>query len=250
MRFATTSRHALSVLGDPTRLRTRRGHGFLCSWKDKLRFQGREDALALVERLLDDPTNVAALREQYGDVDRSELEQRVVDQLIGDWSALVRTRPRLRPLTDAGNTEVINGGGDRPPSPLGPKQQHALRLRFPAAPEHAVELLCAGKTSTATTNAAGVVVFDVPEDARAVRVRIVDREEEFKLDLSKLEDASTRNGAATRLRNLGFLGETRRRRRGDPVARALRLFQVTYGLAVTGELDPATVAALRETYGC
>ena len=38
--------------------------------------------------------------------------------------------------------------------------------------------------------------------------------------------------------------------RYDPIARALRLFQVTYGLAVTGELDPATVAALQETYGC
>lgn len=250
LHFTAESRHARTVLGDPKRLRTRRGYGFLCSWKDKFRFQDREDALAMVEQLLDDPENVAALREQYGNVDRSDLEQRLVDQLVGGWSALVRTRPRFRPLTDVGDTEVINGGGDRPPGPRGPKQQHALRLRFPAAPEHAVELLCAGKTSTATTNAAGVVAFDIPEDARSVRVRVIDREEEFQLDLSRLDDASTRSGAATRLRNLGFLGEARGRRRGDPVARALRLFQVTYGLAVTGELDPATVSALRETYGC
>jgi hypothetical protein len=205
----------------------------------------------MVEQLLDDPANVAALREQYGDADRSELEHRLVDLLIGGWSALVRTRPKFRPLTDVGDTEVINGGGDRPPpGPLGPKQEHALRLRFPAAPDHTVELLCGGKTSTATTNGAGVVVFDIPENARSARVRVVDREEEFELDLATLDDASTRNGAATRLRNLGFLGETRGRRRGDPVARALRLFQVTYGLAVTGELDPATIAALRQTYGC
>jgi hypothetical protein len=205
----------------------------------------------MVERLLDDPGNVAALREQYGDIDRSELEQRLVDQLIGGRYALVRTRSRFRPLTDAGNTEVIDGGGGGPsPGPLGPKQQHALHLRFPAAPEHSVELLCGGKTYTARTNAAGVVIFEVPEDARSVKVRVVGREEEFELDLARLDDASTRNGAATRLRNLGFFSDSRGRRRGDPVARALRLFQVTHGLAVTGELDPATVAALRQTHGC
>lgn len=238
------------MLGDPTRLRTLHGHGFLCSWKDKLRFEGREDALAVVQQLLDDPANVAALREHYGDADPSELEQRLVGLLLGGWSALVRTRPRFRPLTDVGDTEVINGGDKPPPGPLGPKQQHALRLRFPAAPEHTVELLCGGKTSIATTNAAGVVEFDIPKEARSARVRVIDREEEFELDLAALDDASTRSGAATRLRNLGFLSEKRGRRRGDPIARALRLFQVTYGLAVTGELDPATVAALQETYGC
>jgi hypothetical protein len=236
------------VLGDPTRLRTLHGYGFLCSWKDKLKFRDQEDALAMVERILDDPANVAALREHYGDIERSDLEQRLVGQLVGGWSALMRTRRRYRPLTDIDNTEVINGG-DRPGPPgPGPKEEYALRLRFPAAPEHTIELTCAGKTTTATTNAAGAVVFDIPEDARAVRVRVIEREEEFDLDLVRLDDASSRNGAATRLRNLGFLGETRRRR-GDPFARAVRLFQVTHGLAVTGALDTATVAALSEAYG-
>ena len=202
----------------------------------------------MVERLLDDPANLAALREQYGNVERSDLEQRLVGQLIGGWSALVRTRRRYRPLTEIDDTKVVNGGDrPRPPGP-GPKEEYALRLRFPAAPEHTIELTCGGKTTTATTNAVGVVVFDIPEDARAVRVRVIEREEEFALDLGRLDDASSRNGAATRLRNLGFLGETRRRR-GDHFASALRLFQVTHGLAVTGELDTATVAALREAYG-
>ncbi len=235
------------MLGDPTRLRTPHGYGFLCSWKDRLKFRDQEDAVAMVERLLDDPANLAALREQYGDVERGDLEQRLVAQLIGGWSALVRTRRRFRPLTDAENAEIINGG-DRP-GPPGPKQEYALRLRFPAAPEHTIELTCGGKTTTARTNAVGVVVFDVPQDAREVRIRVVEREEDFALDLARLDDASTRNGAATRLRNLGFLGEGRGRRRGDPFARGVRLFQVAYGLAVTGELDAATAAALQEAYG-
>lgn len=41
------------VLGDPKRLRTRKGHGFLVGWKHKLKLQGRSDVA--VQDIVPDP---------------------------------------------------------------------------------------------------------------------------------------------------------------------------------------------------
>lgn len=57
------------MLSDPKRLRTRGGHGYLVSWKHRLRTQSEPAAAAIVERLLDDPANVAALQAGIGHPD-------------------------------------------------------------------------------------------------------------------------------------------------------------------------------------
>lgn len=236
------------MLGDPVRLRTRHGSGYLCGSRAKLRFESLEQACAMVERLLEVPENVESLRAVYGDLTRADLESRLADQLFGGWSALMRTKPKIRPFDEPETTDIIIDGNDdqRPPAP---EQKHALRVRLPAAPEHEVELTCAGTTTATTTDATGRVEFEVPEHARTARLRVLERDEEFKLDFVPLSEAATRAGAATRLRNLGFVVEGSQGRRGDPFARALRLFQVSHSLAVTGEIDSATSAALRDAYG-
>jgi hypothetical protein len=47
------------MLGDPKRLRTADGFGYLVSWKHRLRLQSDAQARAFVERVLEDPANVS-----------------------------------------------------------------------------------------------------------------------------------------------------------------------------------------------
>jgi outer membrane protein OmpA-like peptidoglycan-associated protein len=91
------------VLGDPKRLRTRKGHGFLVGWKHKLKLQGRSDAVdVLVARLLADPSNLAALRAGLGRAGASEEELAEVLRagLVEGGLVLLKTRPRA-PVLDA-----------------------------------------------------------------------------------------------------------------------------------------------------
>lgn len=54
------------MLSDPKRLWTPGGHGYLVTWKHRLRTQSEPAAAAIVERLLDSPANIAALRAGMG----------------------------------------------------------------------------------------------------------------------------------------------------------------------------------------
>lgn len=102
------------MLGDPKKLKTPNGHGYLVSWKDRLRVDG--DAGALVQRILDDPHNVAALREERGDPSASmdELATWLSTGLAGDSFALIRTEPKRRVLRsppEVNLRDLIEGDG-------------------------------------------------------------------------------------------------------------------------------------------
>lgn len=55
-----------TMLGDPVKLRTPRGYGYLVSWRDKLRINNQARAEDLVQRVLADPANVRSLLDGLG----------------------------------------------------------------------------------------------------------------------------------------------------------------------------------------
>lgn len=90
------------MLSDPKRLRTPRGHGYLVSWKHRLRTNSEPAAAALVERLLEDESNVASLRAALGRPGASleELAEWLVTGLAAGSLNLLKTRVNP-PVLDA-----------------------------------------------------------------------------------------------------------------------------------------------------
>lgn len=90
------------MLSDPKRLRTPGGHGYLVSWKHRLRTESEPAAAAIVERILDDPANIAALRAGIGrpEATMDELSQWLVTGLASGGLNLLTTRV-TPPLLDA-----------------------------------------------------------------------------------------------------------------------------------------------------
>jgi len=107
------------VLSDPERLRTPGGHGYLVSWKHRLRTESEPAAAAIVERILDDPANIAALRAGIG---RPEA---TMDELA-QWLVLLTL---LHPHPDTG-VPVINPEEGRVLRPGAPTTD-ALRIVVP-----------------------------------------------------------------------------------------------------------------------
>jgi len=90
------------MLGDPKRLRTPDGFGFLVSWRDKWRDLDEAKAQALTQRLLDEPGNLAALQQGLGrpSATREEIGEWLAGALVAKSVVAVRTR-RKPPTLDA-----------------------------------------------------------------------------------------------------------------------------------------------------
>lgn len=82
------------MLSDPKRLRTPGGHGYLVSWKHRLRTGSEPETAALVERILDNPANVDALRGGIGrpTATMDELAEWLVTGLASGALNLLKTR--------------------------------------------------------------------------------------------------------------------------------------------------------------
>lgn len=82
------------MLSDPTRLRTRRSHGYLVSWKHRLRTSAEPSAAATAERLLEDESNVESLRAALGRPEASvdDLAVWLVTGLVSGALKLLKTR--------------------------------------------------------------------------------------------------------------------------------------------------------------
>lgn len=95
------------MLGDPKKLKTRRGHGFLVSWTDRLRAEG-DRASSLVDELLADDENVAAIRAALRRPSASveELAEWFQTGLASGGLALLRTRRRAPALRSPHEAEA------------------------------------------------------------------------------------------------------------------------------------------------
>lgn len=106
-----------------------------------------------------------------------------------------------------------------------------------------------GVQTRGSTDADGRLELSIPPNAQAGRLLLgvgVDQES-YELDLGAIAPVSEEAGAISRLSSLGYHCAA------DPVSGltvALRSFQATMQLPLTGELDGATQARLKEVFGC
>ncbi len=75
-------------------------------------------------------------------------------------------------------------------------------------------------------------------------------EEKYALNLAHLNPVEYPSGAQARLKNLGYYHGAITGEMDDDSEQALRKFQAKSGLAVNGQLDAATRAALLQAHGC
>lgn len=101
------------------------------------------------------------------------------------------------------------------------------------------------------TDGDGVVDQPLPITASAATLRLGEGEEqeEHELALGHLDPHDEASGAQGRLRGLGFYFGAVDGDVGPKTRAALKRFQAAKGLQVTGELDDATITALRDGFG-
>lgn len=99
------------------------------------------------------------------------------------------------------------------------------------------------------SDAEGRIVERIAPDARRGRLVLRDTGEVIPLRLGHLDPPDSITGAQSRLRNLGRYAGAVDGRAGAQTRLALEAFQAEQRLAVTGELDADTAAALRERHG-
>ena len=100
----------------------------------------------------------------------------------------------------------------------------------------------------------GAVELDVPIAVRSLRLVLHERHVAFPILVGHLNPADTASGARQRLDHLGYYGwrvqrVAHRAAHAHWDSKALRAFQRDQRLPITGELDDATVAALRTAHG-
>jgi hypothetical protein len=129
-----------------------------------------------------------------------------------------------------------------------------LRIRLLAAGKplanEAYALEIAGKRIEAATDADGRLDEQIPPDAAEARLFIGRSKIELQLALGHLDPVEEISGVQGRLNNLGFHCGEVDGVLGPKTESALKAFQETYELAITGEPDEATAAKLKELYGC
>lgn len=107
-----------------------------------------------------------------------------------------------------------------------------------------------------TTDGTGKVEFEIDVHVKEVVVELVDKKKSYRMLLGNLDPVDEPSGARQRLMQLGIYSATREgedqyvAHSPKQLAAALRGFQMRQGIEATGELDEATINALRDAYGC
>jgi N-acetylmuramoyl-L-alanine amidase len=97
-----------------------------------------------------------------------------------------------------------------------------------------------------TSDGSGLLVAKLPAQAERASLLLPERKLRFTLRLGALDPVETQSGAQGRLRNLGLASSDQVDAHADE---ALLGFQRLAALDETGELDDATIDALRDEYG-
>lgn len=112
-----------------------------------------------------------------------------------------------------------------------------------------------GDETEQVTDGDGKLEVSAPVHVREVIVRFVETGKRMKLAIGELDPADTPSGARMRLTSLGFYGakltgkDQYVMRDDEALAGAVRAFQASNDLPVTGELDAATRDALIAEHG-
>jgi hypothetical protein len=116
------------------------------------------------------------------------------------------------------------------------------------------EMIVNGVRYSGTTGGDGSVSQDIPESATQAKLLLWEgdppagKTQSWNLNIAKAPEASSIDGARSRLANLGY--EVGKGKSLDRVTiRSLKAFQRDHDLEETGELDDTTVAKLTEAHG-
>jgi N-acetylmuramoyl-L-alanine amidase len=99
------------------------------------------------------------------------------------------------------------------------------------------------------TDGEGVIEHPISPNARKATLRIGDPPEEYELGLAHLDPVDSIKGQQARLANLGLYTRTVDGKANASLASALRLFQETHELEISGTADQATRDKLIEIHG-
>lgn len=113
----------------------------------------------------------------------------------------------------------------------------------------AYTVACEGVTVDGETDAQGWVDCWLPPDTRRGELRLALSGEVYAFDIGVVGPSTSVAGVQARLRNLGYLGGPLSGEFDDATRTALQGFQGDNELDATGELDEATVEALRAAHG-
>ena len=151
------------MLGNPKRLRTRTGTGFLVGRKHRIRTDSDEAARKVAQRLLADPRNIEALRSELGSPGASldELESWLSAGLASNSFSVITTKPRPPVFEQAEVTSLV----DLLPTIPEPEPEVRSWIAFQAvdSKRRPLPLL----TMEVTDHAATDVTARADEDARA-----------------------------------------------------------------------------------
>ena len=108
-----------------------------------------------------------------------------------------------------------------------------------------------GQLSSGKTDTEGLIEQTIAPKAVAGKLRIGtgEEEEEYALQLGRIDPISEISGVQSRLRNLGIECGSADGVLGQRTIEALKQFQEKYGLQPTGELDEQTRGKLYEIHG-
>src|SRR5579883_3368485 len=126
-----------------------------------------------------------------------------------------------------------------------------LQLLQEGAPRanEAFVLALDGGLQHGTTDGQGWIRVTLPPDARQGQLRLgPDFQETYDLNFGYVDPVDSVTGVQARLYNLGYFDREIDGNWTPEIVEALREYQRDAGLAVTGELDEATKAALRAKY--
>lgn len=105
-----------------------------------------------------------------------------------------------------------------------------------------------GKLLKGKTGSDGKIEQWIPGNAKSARLLLNNGEEQYDIDISRLDPVDTVSGARQRLANLGFQVGSGGNEIDDTTHRAIAEFQGQVGLPSTGELDGATKEKLKELH--
>jgi type VI secretion system secreted protein VgrG len=151
--------------------------------------------------------------------------------------------------------------GKPPEQPADDAETQTVKLRltdyrFEPYAGKRYELTCEGVVHAGTTSGNGSLEERVPKTAKQATLVLwkqdypVGRRGLYHLRLGEtLPDPATPRGAMQRLGHLGYHRFAIRDELDDPGRDVLRDFQEDHGLDITGEIDAATAAKIREVHG-
>jgi len=112
------------------------------------------------------------------------------------------------------------------------------------------ELSISGQKLKGTTDSTGLMQETIPPDACSASLILGKEKREILLDVGHLDPLNSISGMQARLNNLGYDCGAVDGIVGPITRSALKSFQETYQLNITGEADSATLDKLKGEYGC